>query len=165
MYGTTRLIPEMSFTCNGTIVGFTVAGRQLSGRSTDPIIQVWRENSSQPDVYYKTSTGIVIDEVVCAQTSIVFRGSNDDRVLQCNLNEANQVSVQDGDIFGLKLPQRDNSTFRLTFASVSRGPTNHVFDEQDLSSPAVLCNAANSMSQELPQIVLQVQSGILYVFM
>ena len=161
----TRLVPEMSFTCNGTIVGFTVAGRQRSGRSTDSIIQIWRENSSQPDVYYKTGTDIVItdSEAVCAETSIIFQefsnANNPDLVLQCNLNEVNQVLVQPGDILGLKLPPRDETTFRLAFASVSRGPTNYVFEHLPYPGVAVLSNA-DSTNQQLPQITLQVESGM-----
>ena len=170
MYDTTRLIPEMSFTCNGTVVGFTVAGRQRSRRSTDSIIQIWRENSSQPDVYYKTGTDIVItdSEAVCAETSIIFQEvnnannpNNPDLVLQCNLNEVNQVSVQPGDILGLKLPPRDESTFLLSFARMSRGPTNYIFQQQGLSSPdVVVLSTATSMNQRLPQITLQVESGM-----
>ena len=162
-----RIIPEMNFTCNGTIVGFTVAGRQWRGKTTDPIIQIWRENSSQSDgVYYKTGTDIVIEETMCAETSIEFQEFNTnflDLVLQCNLNEANQVSVQPGDILGLKLPPRDESIFRLAFARMSRGPTNYVFEQpKELSYPdvAVLCNAT-SMNQQLPQIALQVESGMI----
>ena len=160
----TRLIPEMSFTCNGTIVGFTVAGRQRRQLLMDPIIQVWRGNRSQSDVYYKTSSDIVINEAVCAETSIVFQepngnDNNQELILQCTLNKTNQVSVQPGDILGLQLPQRDESPFRLDFVRVSRGPTSYVFEQQVLSSPAVLYNA-NLTNQELPQIALQVESGM-----
>ena len=163
MYDTTRLIPEMSFTCNSTIVGFTVAGRQRRDRHDDPIIQIWRENSSQSDVYYKTSADIVINETVCAEISEVFQRSKDnDKVWQCNLTE---VSVQPGDILGLKLPPKEENSFRLAFARVSRGPTNYVFEQPDeLPYPdvVVLGNAHDSTNQLLPQIVFQVatESGM-----
>ena len=156
----------MSFTCNGTIRGFTVAGRQRRDLLDDPIIQIWRENSSRPGTYYKTGTDIVIDEAECAKTSIVFQEFNTDNdqypdlVLQCNLNETNRVPVQAGDVLGLKLPQRNESIFRLAFARVSRGPTNYIFQQQELSYPdiAVLNNA--TLSNREPQITLQVESGM-----
>ena len=77
-----RLIPDMSFTCNGTIVGFTVAGRRRDDRSDDPIIQIWRpQNTSQLTTYYITnsSDSIAIDERVCAESSIVFQSNGESR--------------------------------------------------------------------------------------
>ncbi len=108
----TRVIPGMSFTCNGTIVGFTVAGRQ--GEGQDPIIQIWRQDSSNA---YRTSAEITINEAVCAEISIVLNIPErpDDQVWQCNLNVTNQVLVQAGGILGLVLPPRNDASFQMSF--------------------------------------------------
>ena len=43
----TVLIPEMNFTCNQRILAFYFGGINLQGQQ-DPMIQIWRENSSIP---------------------------------------------------------------------------------------------------------------------
>ena len=147
----TRLIPEMNFTCNGSIVGYTAALGEQTGE--DAIIQVWRKNTSQPESYYKTSTGIAIDEALCVGG--LTEVSN--QVFHCNLNKTTGVPVQPGDILGLKLPAGgNNDDIILTFARVSSGPTNYVFTGQELSSPAAL-SSHDSVNQELPQITLEIQ--------
>ena len=150
----TRIIPEMNFTCGGTIVGFTVAARQQRGER-DPLIQVWRENRSQPGNYFKTGTGVAIDDALCVDG--LTEVSN--RVFYCNLNETyHQVSVQAGDILGLELPPIADDDIILAFARVSRGPTNYVFDQQFISSTAF--SNATLVNYYLPQIALKVKSGI-----
>ena len=161
---TLRLIPEMTFTCNGTIVGFTVAGRQQTKQQTtqfmNPNVQIWRQNSSQ-NVYYHTNLSeIAIDEDECFESFIVLQGSTDkDQVWYCNLSAANRVPVQAGDVLGLLLPPREQSSFQISFASVSRGPTNYVFenDQEMLSTYANLSNVV-SINYHLPQISVQVES-------
>ena len=59
-----RLIPEMNFTCNCTITGYTFAGRLDDGQE-NPMIQIWRENSSQPRAYYRTGANIALDGTLC----------------------------------------------------------------------------------------------------
>ena len=79
----TRLIPEMNFACNGTITGYTAVlrDRTLPG-DEDPIIQVWRKNTSQFGSYYKTSPGIAIDSALCIG-GLTEKSSG---VFHCNLN-------------------------------------------------------------------------------
>ena len=169
---TLRLIPEMEFTCNGTIAGFTVAGRLRRGRNqpnrNDPIIQIWRQNSSQLSIYYITnSQELAIDKGMCAESSIVFpQGSTDsrDQVWKCNLRDTNRVPVQAGDVLGLLLPPQQNTSFRLSIARVSKGPTNHVFESQELTYQTV--NLSNAMFENnLPQIAVNVESGTMYALL
>ena len=160
---TLRLIPEMTFTCNGTIVGFTVAGRQWTEGSVDPIVQIWRQNSSQ-NIYYRTSVDeIVVNKETCGETSTVSQGSSDnDQVWYCNLNATNRVPVQAGDILGLLLPPRNDSSFQLSFARVSRGPTNYVFEDQEVQAVDLCNKTGTKLNQEQPQIAVQVEPGLLY---
>ena len=140
----TRLIPDMNFTCNGVIVGYRAAGVQ-----GNPVIQVWRKNGS---LYYKTA-GIVIDGDLCIGGLEMCTDLQDDKVLCCDLNQTTtNVSVQSGDILGLKLPRNSG----LAFAASSRAPTNYIF-RADSTSPLAL--SSNKQNIILPQISLQIESG------
>ena len=61
----TQLIPEMNFACNGTITGYTAALRDQTHGDQDPVIQIWRKNTSQLGSYYKIGAGIAINETLC----------------------------------------------------------------------------------------------------
>ena len=153
----TRLIPEMNFTYNGVIVGYTAALReQTETRMQDPIIQVWRKiDTSQPISYLKTSDGIAIDKALCVGGLTEISSE----VFHCTLNETTtRVRVQPGDILGLELSGGTNNSIILGFARVSRGPTNYVYNGGGLSSPAALSNR-DSVNRELPQITLEIGSG------
>lgn len=142
----TRLIPDMNFTCNGVIVGYRVAGIQ-----GNPVIQVWRKDGS---LYSNTTAGIVIGGDLCIRGLQTCTDLQDDRVLCCDLNRTTtNVLVQPGDILGLKLP-RDSG---LAFAGASRAPTNYIFGA-DSSSPLALSSASNKPAM-LPQICLQIEPG------
>ena len=153
----TRLIPEMSFSCNATITGFTAALRGQN-ESQSPMIQVWRENSSQPGHYYKRSDGIAINNASCVGgLTEVFTDSG---VFHCNLNQSTKgVSVEPGDILGLELPYRsDNNNIGLAFARVSGESITNFGFTSNTSSPVALlrCNWTNQM---IPQITLDIESG------
>ena len=151
----TRLIPEMNFACNGVIVGYTAALWQPGQRGDQgPIIQVWRKNTNRPWSYYKTNINITINNASC-DGGLTMIGSE---VFHCSLNlTTTRVTVQPGDILGFELPvEHNDDVIRLAFASVSSGPTNYVFNER-LSMYSIL--SRNSMTWELPQISLEVESG------
>ena len=152
-----RLIPEMSFTCNGVITGYTAALRQQNG-DQDPVIQIWRKNTSQPGSYYKTSPGISIDSAICVDglAQLVTEVSSGREVLHCNLNQSIRVSVQAGDILGLA---KDNDDIKLAFARVSSGPTNYVFDTSESQLSQYALWRRNQIVRELPQITLEIGSG------
>ena len=143
----TRLIPDMNFTCNGVIVGYRAAGVQGS-----PVIQVWRKNGS---LYSNTTAGIVIGGDLCIGGLQTCTDIQNDEVLCCDLNRTTvNVSVQPGDILGLKLPRNS----RLDFAGASRAPINYIFGA-DLSSPLALSSASNKPAI-LAQISLQIEPGV-----
>lgn len=140
----TRLIPDMNFTCNGVIAGYRAAGIQGS-----PVIQVWRKNGS---LYSNTTAGIVIDGNLCKGGLEMCADLQDDRVLCCDLNRTiTNVPVQLGDILGLDLPRNSG----LAFAAASRAPTNYIFGAETSSPLALSSNKQNI----LPQISLQIESA------
>ena len=154
----TRLIviPEMNFTCNGTITGFTFAGEMKDG-DQNPMIQIWRQNCSQPGVYYRTGADIAINEVLCVGGFIqVFAG-----VFHCNVTEDARQKVRPGDVLGLELAPRGNDTVDLSFARVIKGPISYVFSEEQLhSSLRVVLSESDPVNQDLPQITFKVSGKL-----
>ena len=148
----------MNFNCDGIITGYTAAFRRdWSAGDLDPIIQVWRKNTSQPGSYYNTGVSIAIDESLC----VGGLRSISSGVFHCNLNQnISRVAVQPGDILGLELPEDNNDDIRLAFARVSSGPTNYVFSTRDILSRYMYSGALSGVlvNRELPQITLEVGS-------
>ena len=106
----TLILPDMKFTCNGTIVEFTVAGRQQRGAAQDPKIQVWRENITQSGAYYKPNPDIPVNTSVC--DGGLQQLSTNNWLFHCKLgSRAPQVSVQAGDILGIELPPTKEDEF------------------------------------------------------
>ena len=125
------------------------------------MIQIWRENNSEPGEYYRTGATITIEEALCMGgfTEVL------DRVFRCDLNETVQVSVQPGDILGLELPSANNDAIALSFASITKGPINYVFNVEKLpSSLTAVLSESDSVNKDLPQITTKV-SGVLSLCM
>lgn len=118
----------MKFTCSGTIVGWTVAGRQRGGGTQYPKLQVWREDSSRRDYYNKQGRDIQVDAQGSACELITQTCG---QVFQCRLRSTNRVTVQSGDILGVELPPKDNSSgFDLYFISVPNTQDHYIFRRQ-----------------------------------
>ena len=152
----TRLIPEMNFACNGNVTGYTVALRNqaLLGDGQDPIILVWRKNTSQLGSYYKINPGIAIDSALCVGgLTEEFSG-----VFHCNLNQTRaSVAVKAGDILGFAGINGD-----IAFARASRGPTNYVFNTSKSQLSMYSRTLLRPGIRELPQITLEIGSGKIY---
>ena len=152
----TRLIPEMNFTCNGTITGYTFAGvtEKMADGGQNPEIQIWRQNCSLPGEYYRTGASIMISEVLCeGGFTEVFDG-----VFHCNLMDTARQKVRSGDILGLELAPQGDIAIDLLFARVIKGPTNYLFSEEQLhyQSLRVVLSERDSVNQELPQITFSI---------
>jgi hypothetical protein len=150
----TRLIPSMRFTCNGTIVGFTVTGKNSDTGPHDPKIQVWREDKEQCGSYQKLDSEILVHQSSCS-SAIPLQSQNQARIFNCILKQAWRVSVQYGDILGIELPPISESDFDLYFTD--GGPTNYVFQQQLLSEIDTMNRS--HIVEEQPQITLDIDSG------
>ena len=127
-------------------MGYTIAG-DVTGDQHQ--IQVWRENDdhSQFGVHYNKIDTIQIDEHLC-EGGLRTMHSNE-KVFHCNLTTSNRVSIQSGDILGLKLPHNSG----LAFATATEAPTNYVF----MGDASLLALANNISSPKLlPQITLEI---------
>ena len=110
----TRLIPGMEFNCTGTLVGWTVSGRNGSGRLY-PKLQIWRRSSADKYIYFKNGPEIQIDAHGSA-CEMITRNANCTQEFHCRLSAANHVSVHAGsDIIGVELPLLNNQGFELFF--------------------------------------------------
>ena len=161
----TRLIPEMSFICNDTIVSCTVAMAITRQRRSGeyPRVQIWRGNNTdhehQPGIYYKAGDAFAINSTYCEDIDRAAPLSNTRDIFTCQLNEAFHIKVQPGDILGLELPPGNTDAGVLLFAMVINGPTNYILDQVLSSSIAMLSNETTT-DQELPQLVFEFESGI-----
>ena len=127
-----RLIPGMEFSCTGTLVGWTVSGRNYSGRAY-PKLQIWRRSNTDRNVYFKNGPEIQID----AQGSACERitNVNCNREFHCRLSPANYVSVLSGsDIIGVVLPPLYDQGFELLF--IENGQPHYVW-RQELNTSSI----------------------------
>ena len=150
---TTRLIPEMKFGCNGTIVGYKVVASPNQNGNYHPKILVWRPNTTTQGLYYKLPSDIPIVHTNPPSPPCV-RSTYSNSVIQCTLSESAQVRVQSGDILGLELPPTDDDRREIYF--MSGGPTNLVF-QRNLSSVSVIKESeTNFTMKDTPLIIFLV---------
>ncbi len=122
----------------------------------DPMIQIWRENISQPAVYYKTGPAIAVN---ISQTD----GACDDglpkiasKTFWCILKKEYQVLIQPGDILGFEMPPIEDDDFDILFTR--GGPMNYIF--QDIPNSTVELSNHQALKSQLPQITFSFTSGI-----
>ena len=147
----TRIIPEISFTCFGTVTGWRAVGmiRVTGNRQTNSVLSIWKERSNGSGTYDRVSgikLGICGDE---DPAPLVM--SN---IYECILPQT--VLVQPGYIVGIELPQENDSKFGLYFNSQG-GQTNYVFDGRGTTF-----SLSQAISSELdqPQISLTIVPDI-----
>ena len=149
---TTRLIPEMKFGCNGTIVGYKVSAANRNGNQ-HPKIQIWRQNTTHPGLYYKPHSDIPIVQQYPPCDRSLFAGG----LLQCTLHESARVKVQRGDVLGLELPPLNDDRREILFKS--GGPKNLGF-HGNLSYASVLNESeADFTTNDTPLITFLVAIG------
>ena len=146
----TRLIPEMMFTCDGTLTELIVAGR-ISNGTTYPKVQLWREIESdfQFDQSYTKYAEIQIDaeQSAACESYIVEVFPGCDPMFRCLLSPSYQVNVRAGDIIGVELPHLDDQGFELYFRTGSQ--THYIWRGQVLSPVLSLYDAQFSTLDEL----------------
>ncbi len=105
-----RIVPEISFTCGGTVDKWTVAG-DWEGDSNLLEIQVWREATD--GVYTKVG-----------YSSLDFASEQNSQIYEHTVS-GNSITVQAGDILGIFQPE--SSQLELYYAN-TYGPTNYYID-------------------------------------
>ena len=148
--GTTHIIPDMSFTCNGTVTYWRAAGefRTNGNAKINSVLSIWRSN--EPGTYDRIER---VELGICGtgdQAPLVMGMTN---VYECTLLQTERVSVQPGDIVGIELPLRNDAKFRLHFDNTNgAGPANYVFNNHN--TPQTLDSFTR---RDQPQISLTVE--------
>ena len=156
----TILIPEMNFSCNGTIVNVTAIGRWLEGWSTDrsryPRLQIWREDISKEGVYYKISNGEILLRPPRGNCTRLARDDVPGAVI-CNgtLPMNRYVSINSGDIVGLTLPNNMSTTFEVLYSNSTL--TNFVYFGSNTDRRTL--NLSNVSEKLQPLISLDIIPG------
>jgi hypothetical protein len=151
----------MNFTCNYTIItGFTFAGINRNNGRQDPKIQIWRENISQPAIYYKIGPAIAVnnsDDQFGACDDGLPKLANRSRTFWCILKKEYQIYIQSGDILGFELPPINDDDFDILFTR--GGPTNYIFQKLLNSNSTVELSNHQASKLQLPQITFSFTSG------
>ena len=162
-----RLIPDMNFTCSGTIVRVIVAGMPIKfndGISPRPRsamnLQIWRENTTKLGRYHKAED-ISLPSVCKMNTRMLKKRVSGmcngiGVCYECTLRMNMKISVESGDILGIKLPPRRNANFELYFTESLL--TNYIF-ERALPATIDLSSRINETAVR-PLITIEVVPGI-----
>ena len=86
------LIPDINFTCNGTITRWIVGARWEDDNDAYTELQIWRMSSDN-------------EYIKIAGTNIIVGSENDSEVYEID----NQLTFQEGDILGYFQPRRQDS--------------------------------------------------------
>ena len=124
--GKFRLIPGMSFTCNGMITGLLLgvdirSKSNADGRTEYPVVQVWRPGSG--DSY----TRVAMQEIRLAAGDF-----SPDGVFQYNLTTP--IDFLNGDVLGVYQPSEGESIVRLYRHSQSNAPVSYELGENPVPS-------------------------------
>ena len=125
-FTTSRLIPDMNFSCNGEIVWLKIAGQLRSDEqySQYPELEIWRPVPGT-NLYIWTGSEVVLNSSMCSMGTWTNVTDSSD-VYQCSLEENAYVSFQRRDVIALVLPPLKDAKFLLYFSTQS-GPTNHIY--------------------------------------
>ena len=110
-----RVVPELSFTCSGTITSLLlgVDMRTVDGNRVEyPEMQIWREG--------RNIFGDVFNRQSRTDIALTAGNSSPDGVLQYNLTT--HIPFQNGDIFGVYQPPENDSVVRLFYVDDSSAP-------------------------------------------
>ena len=152
----TRLIPDVQFTCSGTVTKWKAAARlnTQSGHNSNTVLGIWRQSSSGSQMYNRIST---LELGVCGSVeATVVETTNQNSVYECTLPESSRVTVQTGDIVGIEFANNNELRFALLFDNTqATGPKNYMFIGQ---LPSANLNApSGATDHDIPQISLIVE--------
>ena len=151
----TRIIPDLRVSCNGTLTGWGAAG-EMTNRDTSPLLQIWRKIEGQQERYEREGESIPLGS--CGGRNELQEISTNSRYYECTLETS--VSVRTGDIVGLVLPRERDTSFRLYF--IDESVTNYVYRFHPLTvfpDPSQRGNRRQRRKNGLPLITLMITQG------
>ena len=97
----TRIIPDMNFTCTGTVTKWKAAGSFDNANNVNAFLGIWKQNSTQAGSYDRVAK---IELGTCGSGELVMVTGN---VYECTLPVDLRVPVQPGDIIGIEIARRN----------------------------------------------------------
>ena len=154
-----RLIPDMKFTCRGTIVRVIMVGvlkQNITGKRLQ--LTIWRKNETEPEIYHRSKLRIVLPSMCkgkMLQTNMMFKDLG--TIYQCQLQMSMRISVKPGDVLGIELPPKPTAKFELLYFNES-GLKSYTF-ERDSSSTFDVSNSIGNDTVQ-PLISITINPGI-----
>ena len=148
----TRFIPDMNFTCHGTVVAWRAAGIRDQG-TANVNFDIWRRTGDE--TYSKMATIELGTCGIGVEASAVAGLPN---VYECTLPESLRVVVQPGDIVGIEVPSKSEIRFGLLFnnADLSSGPTSYIYSGRP--STITLGSSLYTSPNDQPQISVTIEA-------
>ena len=108
----TLIIPDMNFTCAGTVAYWRAAGvfTTTGNRNTDAVLSIWRETSDNSGTYVRMG-GIQLGTCGNGIRAPLVTGMSN--IYECTLPQSERVSVEAGDIIGIEIAENGDYRFRL----------------------------------------------------
>lgn len=130
----TVLIPDMKFTCTGTVVKWRAAGVIDYSGTVNAMVGIWRRQNGRTRTYDKIAT---IELGICGRVnSTLVTGTRN--VYECVLPRP--MSVQQGDIAGIEIARLPDYRFGLHIVT-DVGSTNYVFRRMSQIATATLSDS------------------------
>ena len=149
---TTRLYPNIRFTCSGTVTKWRAAARQLGGNK-NTVLGIWRETSSGSRSYERIGR---IELDMCGNGVDASPVAGMSGVYECTLPESSRVMVRSGDIIGTEVAASNELKFGLLYDnSQPSGSTGYIYN--GLSFSSVRLSDSFTSPNEIPQISLTVE--------
>ena len=114
------LIPDINFTCNGTITRWIVGAKWEGDTPAYTELQIWRMSSDN-------------EYIKIAGTNIIVGSENVSEVYEID----NQLTFQEGDILGYFQPKKGNSELNLCLEKSDRITTYYDDVGNTLTPPAI----------------------------
>ena len=144
------IIPQLNFTCNGSITSIRARVRFENARSNFPFFQVWRLSSTNSTTYNK------IGEVQL-QSDDQVTGSGDYQTANIILTGNSKIEVQSGDVVGFYHPS--DASYRVRTIRTN----GYILYQFNGSSESVnLSNNINNNNQRQPLIQFTIGKFITY---
>ena len=154
-FGSTRIIPDMNISCNGTLTGWSVAGRKNFGASLSdqfPSLKIFRP------INIVSRTYSYVGEVELGKCGDAFaETSQNGSIYTCSLPEEVRLPVRPNDIIGIFSPVEQLAGFVVSFLTDASSPPNFIY-MRDVTTDVAIDDAAE-MPSDTPHINLEIAQG------
>ena len=140
------IYPEMKFSCNGSVTKWIYGALdQTRAIGVLPELQIWRETG--PNSYNKQGSSLVTANISIAPNVYEYY-------------PVTPLEFQEGDIFGVHIPD-DGDSKLLLYEQRESGPLNlHIDRDVDPPAPSTINEALQTEDHNFPLVTLEVRSSI-----